>query len=113
MAIRKVISRSIEDGSVTSADIANTTIAAADIANGTITSTQLAAGAGAFQGDNASGAITGDTTNGKKDIFRVHETTLNTSVTIASGDNALAAGPLTVSTSGTVNLTVNGNLTIV
>ena len=72
MAIRKVISRSIEDGSVTSADIANTTIAAADIANGTITSTQLAA-----------------------------------------GENALAAGPLTVSTSGTVNLTVNGDLTIV
>ena len=55
MAIRKVISRSIEDGSVTSADIANTTIAAADIANGTITSTQLAAGAGGvgfFQGEN-------------------------------------------------------------
>ena len=57
MAIRKVISRSIEDGSVTSADIANTTIAAADIANGTITSTQLAAGAGGvgfFQGENGS-----------------------------------------------------------
>ena len=113
MAIRKVISRSIEDGSVTSADIANTTIAAADIANGTITSTQLAAGAGGvgfFQGENGS---RGDTTSGKGDIFRVHESTLNTSVTIASGENALAAGPLTVSTSGTVNLTVNGDLTIV
>ena len=113
MAIRKVISRSIEDGAVTSADIANTTIAAADIANGTITSTQLAAGAGGvgfFQGENGS---RGDTTSGKGDIFRVHESTLNTSVTIASGENALAAGPLTVSTSGTVNLTVNGDLTIV
>ena len=113
MAIRKVISRSIEDGSVTSADIANTTIAAADIANGTITSTKLASGAGAiafFQGENGS---RGDSSAGKGDIFRVHEQTLNTSVTIASGDNALAAGPLTVSTSGTVNLTVNGNLTIV
>ena len=66
-----------------------------------------------FQGDNNSGALTGDTTNGKKDIFRVNEQTLNTSVTIASGDNASCAGPLTVSTSGTVNLTVNGNLTIV
>ena len=113
MAIRKVISRSIEDGAVTSADIANTTIAAADIANGTITSTQLAAGAGGvgfFQGENGS---RGDTTAGKGDIFRVHESTLNTSVTIASGENALAAGPLTVSTSGTVNLTVNGDLTIV
>ena len=47
------------------------------------------------------------------DIFRVNEATLNTSVTIASGDNASCAGPLTVSTSGTVNLTVNGNLTII
>ena len=106
MAIRQIVSRSITDG----------TIAAADIANNTITNNQIAAGsggAGAFQGDNNSGAITGDTTNGKKDIFRVHETELNTSVTIASGDNALAAGPLTVSTSGTVNLTVLGNLTIV
>ena len=113
MAIRKVISRSIEDGSVTSADIANTTIAAADIANGTITSTQLAAGAGGvgfFQGENGS---RGDTTAGKGDIFRAHESVLNTSVTIASGENSLCAGPLTVSTSGTVNLTVNGNLTIV
>jgi len=113
MAIRKIVSRSITDGSVTSADIANTTIAAADIANGTITSTQLASGAGAiafFQGENGN---RGDTTSGKGDIFRVHEQTLNTSVTIASGDNALAAGPLTVSTSGSVNLTVNGNLTIV
>ena len=113
MAIRKVISRSIEDGTVTSADIANTTIAAADIANGTITSTQLAAGAGGvgfFQGENGN---RGDSTNGKGDIFRTHESVLNTSVTIASSENSLCAGPLTVSTSGTVNLTVNGNLTIV
>ena len=97
MPIRQVTSRTIKDGEIVQADF----------------DSSVAFGAGAFQGDNASGALTGDTTNGKKDIFRVHETTLNTSVTIASGDNALAAGPLTVSTSGTVNLTVNGNLTIV
>jgi len=106
MAIRKVISRSLEDGTVATADLANSAVTDAKIAAGS-------GGDGAFQGDNASGALNGDTTNGKKDIFRVHETTLNTSVTIASGDNALAAGPLTVSTFGTVNLTVNGNLTIV
>ena len=102
MAIRQVVSRSIADGTVTSADIANGTIAVADVGFST--------GAGFFQGENGS---TGDTTNGKGDIFRVNESTLNTSVTIASGDNASCAGPLTVSTSGTVNLTVNGNLTIV
>ena len=103
MAIRKVISRSIEDA----------TIAAADIANNTITNAQIAdssQGGGFYQGENGT---TGNTASGKGDIFRVNEQTLNTSVTIASGDNASCAGPLTVSTSGTVNLTVNGNLTIV
>ena len=103
MAIRKVISRSIEDATIAAADIANTTITAGKLVAG-------AGGVGFFQGENGS---RGDTSSGKGDIFRVNESTLNTSVTIASGDNASAAGPLTVSTSGTVNLTVNGNLTIV
>jgi hypothetical protein len=67
-----------------------------------------AGGAGYFQGENGA---TGDTTNGLGDIFRVHEDTLNTNVTIASGNNALCAGPLTIATG--VTLTVNGNLSIV
>ena len=102
MAIRKVVSRSITDGTIAAADIANTTITAGKLVAG-------AGGVGFFQGEN------GSTTSVSKkgDIFRVNESTLNTSVTIASGDNASCAGPLTVSTSGTVNLTVNGNLTIV
>ena len=103
MAIRKIVSRSITDG----------TIVGADIANDTVTTTQIAdasQGGGCYQGENGT---TGNTASGKGDIFRVNEQTLNTSVTIASGDNASCAGPLTVSTSGTVNLTVNGNLTIV
>ena len=103
MAIRKVISRSITDGTIAAADIANTTITAGKLVQG-------AGGVGFFQGENGS---RGDSSSGKGDIFRVNESTLNTSVTIASGDNASCAGPLTVSTSGTVNLTVNGNLTIV
>ena len=103
MAIRKVISRSIEDATIAAADIANTTITAGKLVAG-------AGGVGFFQGENGS---RGDTTSGKGDIFRVNEATLNTSVTIASGDNASCAGPLTISTSGTVNLTVLGNLTII
>ena len=103
MAIRKVVSRSITDGTIAAADIANTTITAGKLVAG-------AGGVGFFQGENGS---RGDSSAGKGDIFRINEATLNTSVTIASGDNASCAGPLTVSTSGTVNLTVNGNLTIV
>ena len=94
MPIRQITSRTIKDGEIVQADFASS----------------VSFGAGFYQGENGS---TGDTTNGKGDIFRVNESTLNTSVTIASGDNASCAGPLTVSTSGTVNLTVNGNLTIV
>ena len=103
MAIRKVVSRSITDGTIAAADIANTTITAGKLVAG-------AGGVGFFQGENGN---RGDSSSGKGDIFRINEQTLNTSVTIASGDNASCAGPLTVSTSGTVNLTVNGNLTIV
>ena len=93
MAIRKIVSRSIKDGEIVDAD----------------TNASFSSGSGFFQGEN------GDTSQSSKkgDIFRVNEATLNTSVTIASGDNASCAGPLTISTSGTVNLTVNGNLTIV
>ena len=94
MAIRQITSRAIADGAITDDDV-NTA--------------QFSSGSGYFQGEN------GNTTSASKkgDIFRTNESTLNTSVTIASGDNASCAGPLTVSTSGTVNLTVLGNLTIV
>ena len=102
MPIRQVVSRSIADG----------TIATADLVDGAVTqakTTGLSAGQGFYQGENGSTTQTSK----KGDIFRVNESTLNTSVTIASGDNASCAGPLTVSTSGTVNLTVLGNLTII
>jgi hypothetical protein len=66
-----------------------------------------AGGAGYFQGENGA---TGDTTNGKGDIFRVHEQQLDTNTTIASGDNAGCFFNLTVATG--VTLTVNGNLVI-
>ena len=94
MAIRQIVSRAIKDGEITDDDV-NTS--------------NFSSGSGYFQGEN------GNTTLASKkgDIFRTNESTLNTSVTIASGDNASCAGPLTVSTSGTVNLTVLGNLTIV
>ena len=93
MAIRQIVSRSIKDGEIVDAD----------------TNASFSSGSGFFQGENGSTAQSSK----KGDIFRVNESTLNTSVTIASGDNASCAGPLTVSASGTVNLTVNGNLTIV
>ena len=79
--------------------------------DGSVTQAKLAPslslGAGYFQGENGA---TGDTTNGKGDIFRVHEQQLDTNTTIASGDNAGAFFSLTVATG--VTLTVNGSLVI-
>jgi hypothetical protein len=66
-----------------------------------------AGGAGYFLVENGA---TGDTTNGKGDIFRVHEAQLDTNVTIDASNNAMCAGPLTLATGVTV--TVNGNLVI-
>ena len=93
MAIDQITTNAILDGTLTSADL----------------NSSVSLGEGFYQGENGSTS----SASKKGDIFRVNESTLNTSVTIAAGDNASCAGPLTVSTSGTVNLTVNGNLTIV
>ena len=62
-------------------------------------------GGGLFKGEN------GEVGSSAGDIFRVHEQALDTDTTIDSDENALCAGPLTISTG--VTLTINGNLSIV
>ena len=115
MAIRKIGTRAIGVDVILAEDIAANAITTSEIQDGAVTAAKINSavtlGVGAFLGDNSSGALRGDTTNGKKDIFRVHEQELNTNVTIPSTDNALAAGPLSIASSTT--LTVSGNLTIV
>lgn len=47
------------------------------------------------------------------DIFRAHEQTLNTNVTIDATENAVAVGPLAVASGVTITVTSGGNLSIV
>jgi hypothetical protein len=99
-----------DDGSINTAQLANNSVSTAKLANGSVTQAKIASGvqlgAGYFLGENGT---TGDTTNGLGDIFRVHEATLDTNVTIAANTNASANGPLTLN----ATLTINGALTIV
>jgi hypothetical protein len=57
------------------------------------------------------GSFLGDSGGGTADIFRVHETELNTSVTVAASTNALCAGPITLATG--VTITVSSGATLV
>ena len=64
-------------------------------------------GGGMFKGDNGTvGSRAGD-------IFRVHEQTLNTNVTIDATENALAAGSITIASGVTLTVTTGGNLSVV
>ena len=108
-----VTSADILDGTVATADIADGAITAAKIPDGAITAAKINSGVtlgGAyFQGENG----TVGATAGKGDIFRVHEKELNTNVTIAATDNALASGPLTVASGITLTISAGGRLAIV
>jgi hypothetical protein len=67
-----------------------------------------AAGAAYFLGNNG---VTGDSTDGLGDIFRVNTSSLDADTTIATSTNASCTGPLTVSSS--ITLTVNGTLVVI
>ena len=108
-----ITSADILDGTVATLDIADDAVTTAKIVDGAITSAKIDSnvtlGGSYFQGEN--GAV--GATAGKGDIFRVHEQELNTNVTIAATDNALASGPLTVASGITLTIANGGRLAIV
>ena len=108
-----ITSADILDGTVATLDIQDAAVSTAKIANGAITAAKIDSnvtlGGSYFQGEN--GAV--GATAGKGDIFRVHEQELNTDVTIAATDNALASGPLTVANGVTLTIANGGRLAIV
>ncbi len=108
-----ITSADILDGTVATLDIQDSAVSTAKIADGAITAAKIDSnvtlGGAYFQGEN--GAV--GATAGKGDIFRVHEQELNTNVTIAATDNALASGPLTVANGVTLTISNGGRLAIV
>ena len=108
-----ITSADILDGTVATLDIQDAAVSTAKIADGAITAAKIDSnvtlGGSYFQGEN--GAV--GATAGKGDIFRVHEQELNTDVTIAATDNALASGPLTVANGITLTIANGGRLAIV
>lgn len=78
-----------------------------DLSNAATARSNLGVG-GNFKGENGE-----RNSGGAGDIFRVHEQTLNTNVTIDADENALCCGPLTVASGVTVTVTSGGILKIV
>ena len=62
---------------------------------------------GMYKGENGT---TGSNFVG--DIFRIHEKTLNTNVTISGTENAVCAGPLEVAANITLEVATGGTLVI-
>ena len=65
-------------------------------------------GGGSYQGNN--GAVN---PSAYGDIFRVHSNTLSGNVYISSGNNSLAAGPITISTGYILQINVGARVAIV
>ena len=78
--------------------------------DGTSGQTLLTDGAGTLSwGLGGGGSFLGEAGGGLGDIIRVHEEQIDTDVTVAANTNGLAAGPLIVN----ATITINGNLTVV
>ena len=134
MALSKITSSSILDGSiaaddlgansVTSAKIGVDVIAAEDIAANAITTAQIQNGAITSAKINASvalgsgyyigkdGTVNGNA-NGRDNLFRVNLNATTGNVTIAAANNASTVGPLTIANGTTLTITSTGRLAII
>lgn len=84
-------------------------LVAREAANAAFDAANNAGGGSYFQGNN------GDVGSpaGLGDIFRVHTNVLTANVIIYSGNNALAAGPITINTNASLTIQSNARVAIV
>ena len=133
MAISKITTKGILDGTIATADLADNAvnsakigvdvivaedlaanaITTAELTDGAVTAAKLAAGAGAagyYIGKD--GTVTGNT-NGRDNLFRVNTNATTGNITIAANNNASVVGPLTIGNGTTLTIASTGRLAII
>ena len=134
MALSKITTKGILDGTIATADLAdnavnsakigvdvivaedlaNNAITTAEITDGAITAAKInsavALGAGYYIGKD--GSVNGNA-NGRDNLFRVNTNATTGNVTIAANNNASVTGPLTIGNGTTLTITSTGRLAII
>ena len=134
MALSKITTKGILDGTIATADLADNAVNSAkigadvivadDIANNAITTAQIqndavtqdkiadsvALGAGYYIGKD--GTVAGNA-SGRDNLFRVNTNATTGNVTIAANNNASVTGPLTIGNGTTLTITNTGRLAII
>ena len=134
MAISKITTKGILDGTIATADLADNAVNSAkigavvivadDVANNAITTAQIAIdpvtadkiadsvslGAGYYIAND--GSVNGNS-NGRTNLFRVNSNATTGNVTIAANNNASVTGPLTIGNGTTLTITSTGRLAII
>ena len=134
MALSKITTKGILDGTIATADLADNAVNSAkigadvivadDIANNAITTAQIqndavtqdkiadsvALGAGYYIGKD--GTVAGNA-SGRDNLFRVNLNATTGNVTIVANNNASVTGPLTIANGTTLTITSTGRLAII
>ena len=134
MALSKITTKGILDGTIATAaladnavnsakigadvivadDVANNAITTAQIANDAVTADKIAdavaLGAGYYIAKD--GSVNGNA-NGRDNLFRVNLNATTGNVTIAANNNASVTGPLTIANGTTLTITSTGRLAII
>ena len=134
MALSKITTKGILDGTIATADLADNAVNSAkigadvivadDVANNAITTAQIAndavtadkiadavaLGAGYYIGKD--GSVNGNA-SGRDNLFRVNLNATTGNITIAANNNASVTGPLTIANGTTLTITSTGRLAII
>ena len=134
MALSKITTKGILDGTIATADLADNAVNSAkigadvivadDVANNAITTAQIAndavtvdkiadsvaLGAGYYIGKD--GTVAGNS-SGRDNLFRVNLNATTGNVTIPAANNASVTGPLTIGNGTTLTITSTGRLAII